>query len=141
MKEKLCLAIGMTGSTIASFFGGFDFGLKTLCIFMIIDLITGGFILPAIFKKSPKSQNGALDSNAFGKGICRKGMYLLIVLIAYRLDILIGTNYIRDGVIIAFICNELISITENAGLMGVPLPNVIKKAIDILTTKSNGSES
>ena len=57
-------------------------------------------------------------------------------MIAYRLDLAIGSNYIRDAVIIGFIVNETISIVENAGLMGVPLPKAINKAIDILTSKS-----
>ena len=59
----------------------------------------------------------------------------LFVLIAHQLDVVIGVAYIRDAVIIGFIANELISIVENAGLMGVPLPGVVKKAIDILTAK------
>ena len=63
-------------------------------------------------------------------------MTLIFVLIAYRLDLVIGTSYIRDGVIIAFIANETISLIENAGLMGVPLPAVITKAVDILQKKS-----
>lgn len=63
-------------------------------------------------------------------------MTLLFVLIAYRLDLVIGTNYIRDAVIIGFVANELISIVENAGLMGLPLPQIITKAIDVLTKKS-----
>ena len=50
---------------------------------------------------------------------------------------LIGTTYIKDAVIIAFCANELISIVENAGLMGLPIPNVITKAIDVLKEKSN----
>ena len=62
-------------------------------------------------------------------------MTLLFVLIAYRLDLAIGVDYIRDAVIIGFIANELISIVENAGLMGIPLPAVIKNAIDILKRK------
>ena len=61
---------------------------------------------------------------------------MLIVLIGYRLDILIGTPYIRDAVIIAFTLNELISIVENAGLMGIPMPGIITKAIDVLTKKA-----
>lgn len=58
------------------------------------------------------------------------------VLVAYRLDLVIGTTYIRDAVIIAFIANETISLVENAGLMGLPLPAVITKAIDILQKKT-----
>lgn len=76
-------------------------------------------------------------SNKAGwKGLCRKCMTLIFVLVAYRLDLVIGTNYIRDAVIIAFIANETISLVENAGLMGVPLPPVITKAIDILQKKT-----
>lgn len=137
MKEKILTVFGVIGSAIASLFGGWDAGLATLLIFMGIDLVMGGVILPVVFKKSPKSENGALKSGEFGKGLCKKGVYLLIVLVAYRLDITIGTNYIRDAVVIAFIANELISIVENTGLMGVPMPKIITNAIDILQKKSD----
>ena len=60
---------------------------------------------------------------------------LLIVLVAYRLDIVIGSAYIRDAVIIAFLANETISIIENAGLMGIPIPPVIMRAIEVLKDK------
>lgn len=63
-------------------------------------------------------------------------MTLLFVMIAYRLDLLIGTDYIRDAVVIGFCANELISIVENAGLMGLPLPKVIIKALDVLRDKA-----
>lgn len=66
----------------------------------------------------------------------QQSMTLIFVLVAYRLDLVIGTNYIRDAVIIAFIANETISLVENAGLMGLPLPAVITKAIDILQKKT-----
>ena len=68
-------------------------------------------------------------------------MTLLFVLVAYRLDLIIGTNYIRDAVIIAFIANETISLVENAGLMGIPLPAVIIKAIDVLQKKTEVNEN
>ena len=68
--------------------------------------------------------------------MCRKCMTLIFVLVAYRIDLILGLDYIRNAVIIAFITNELISLVENAGLMGVPLPAVITKAIDILQKKS-----
>ena len=67
-------------------------------------------------------------------------MTLVFVLVAFSLDIVFGTNYIRDAVIIAFIANEAISLIENAGLMGVPLPAVITKAVDILQKKAVESE-
>lgn len=97
-----------------------------------------GLILAGVFRKSGKSESGALESRAGWKGLCRKGVTLLFVLIGARLDVIIGTNYIRDAICIGFIANELISIVENAGLMGVPLPAIVQKAIDILTDKAEG---
>ena len=135
MKEILCTIIGFIGSVIASFFGGWDAGIATLLIFMVLDYVSG-LIVAAVFKNSPKTDTGSLESKAGWKGLCRKCMTLIFVLVAYRLDLVIGTNYIRDTVIIAFIANETISLVENAGLMGIPLPTVITKAIDILQKKS-----
>lgn len=136
MKEWLCTIIGIIGSAIAALFGGWDAALQTLVIFMGIDYVTG-LIVAGIFHKSKKTSSGALESWTCWKGLCRKGMALAIVLVAYRLDIVIGKSYIRDAVIISFIANETISIAENAGLMGVPLPAVITKAIDILQSKED----
>ena len=62
---------------------------------------------------------------------------LLIVLVACRLDLTLSTTYIKDAVIIAFIANETISIIENAGLMGVPMNDTLKNAIDVLQKKSH----
>lgn len=136
VKEMICTAAGLTGGCIAKLFGGWDSALVTLIIFMIVDYLSG-LVVAGVFHKSKKSENGALDSKAGWKGLCKKGMALAVVLIAYRLDIALGLNFIRNAVIIGFMANELISIVENAGLMGVPLPAVINKAIDILTTKAN----
>ena len=134
MKNAICTTAGAIGGVIASLFGGWDAGLATLVMFMAIDYVSG--LVAGVFHNSKKTASGALESKAGWKGLCRKGMSLLFVLIAYRLDLAIGSNYIRDAVIIGFIVNETISIVENAGLMGVPLPEVINKAIDILTSKS-----
>lgn len=136
LKGIVSAVTGIIGSAFASLFGGWSTGLTTLLIFMCIDYITG-LIVAGVFKKSPKTANGALESLAGFKGLIRKGATLLAVLVGYRLDMLLGTSYIRDCVIIAFITNEVISITENAGLMGVPMPQAIIKAIDILKGKEN----
>ncbi|MCM1231151.1 MAG: phage holin family protein [Muribaculum sp.] len=135
MKQGICSVLGLVGSAIASVFGGWDAGLTTLVIFMAVDYVSG-LIVAGVFHSSNKTNTGTLESKAGWKGLCRKCMTLLFVLVAYRLDLVIGTNYIRDAVIIAFIANELISLVENAGLMGVPLPTVITKAIDILQKKT-----
>ena len=139
MKDAICMVVGVIGSIVSSLFGGWSAALTTLLLFMAADYLTG-LVVAAVFKKSPKTKSGSLESKAGFKGLCRKCMMLLFVLVAYRLDLVIGTDYIRNAVIIAFIANELISLTENAGLMGLPLPAVITNAIDILTKKSEESE-
>ena len=135
MKETICTIAGVIGGTLAMLLGGWDASLMTLLIFMGIDYVSG-LVVAGVFHKSKKSENGALESKAGWKGLAKKAMTLLFVLIAHQLDVVIGVAYIRDAVIIGFIANELISIVENAGLMGVPLPVVVKKAIDILTAKT-----
>lgn len=134
-KNIMCAVLGVIGSSISNLFGGWDAALTTLIIFMAIDYVSG-VIVAGVFHKSSKSDTGGLNSHIGWQGICRKGITLAIVLIACRLDLLIGTSYIKDAVIIAFCANELISIVENAGLMGLPIPNVIIKAIDVLKEKS-----
>ena len=139
MKSTIITVIGAIGSFIAGMFGGWDAAMTTLLIFMLIDYVSG-LIVAGVFHNSSKSENGALESKAGWKGLFRKGMTLLIVLIACRLDILMGADYIRDAVCIAFIANETISIIENAGLMGVPIPAVITNAIEVLKKKSEDSK-
>ena len=139
MKDWICTAIGVVGSFIASLFGGFDAALITLIIFMCVDYVTG-LIVAGVFHKSAKTKNGALESGVGWKGICKKGVTLLVVLVACRLDTVMGSNFIRDAVVIAFIANETISIIENAGLMGIPIPGVITRAIEVLRKKSDSKE-
>ena len=137
MKSAICTSIGIAGSFVASLFGGWTASLTTLLIFMCIDYVSG-LIVAGVFHNSPKTENGALESRAGLKGLIRKSTMLLFVLIGYRLDVAVGTTYIRDGVCIAFMANELISIVENAGLMGLPVPAIITNAIDILKKKGDG---
>ncbi len=134
LKALICTTIGMLGGIIANLFGGWTEDIVTLVIFMAVDFVMG-LILAGVFKKSSKSQTGALDSRAGGKGLAKKCMTLLFVLIAHRLDLLLNTDYIRTATIIGFIANETISIVENAGLMGLPLPAVTIKAIETLKSK------
>lgn len=137
LKTMICTGIGVVGSTVAAAFGGWDAAMITLVSMMVIDYLTG-VLVAGVFHNSPKTENGTLESKAGWKGLCRKGMTLLIVLVAVRLDIILGTGFIRDAVIIGYIANETISIIENAGLMGVPIPEAIQKAIEVLQQK--GSE-
>lgn len=130
-KSFVLMATGMVGAAIANFFGGWNGAMTTLIILMLIDYISG-LIVAGVFHKSPKSSGGALSSAVGFKGLCRKFIILLLVVVACRVDLLLNTNAIRDATCIGFCANELVSITENAGLMGIPLPRKLMEAIDIL---------
>jgi toxin secretion/phage lysis holin len=134
VKTGILTFIGLTGSAISTLFGGWTPGLTTLCIFMVMDYATG-MTVAAYFKNSPKTETGALSSNVGLKGIVKKAFILCLVLIAYRLDLMLMTTAIKPGAIIALCVNELISIGENLGLMGIKLPSIVKSAIDILNKK------
>lgn len=139
IKGVICTVSGAIGGMIAHLLGGWTEDMITLIIFMAVDFIMG-LILAGVFHKSNKSQSGALNSHAGWVGLCKKGVVLLFVLIAHRLDMLLGTDYIRTTAIIGFIANEVISIVENAGLMGVPLPEVIVKAIEVLKHRGESNK-
>ncbi len=140
IKVAICTFFGIVGGLIAQLFGGWSEDFVTLLILMAVDFGMG-LILAGVFHKSNKSESGNLDSRAGWKGLCKKGVTLCVVLIAHRLDLSLGTDYIRTAAIIAFIVNEGLSIVENAGLMGVPFPGVITKAIAILKQKEGNDEN
>lgn len=131
MKATICAAAGIVGALVASFLGGWDTALQTLVVFMAIDYVTG-IIVAAVFKASSKSENGGLDSGVGLKGLLRKLAMLCGVTMAYYLDKVAGTDFVRDATCLAFVCNEGLSIIENFGLMGVPIPAPIRNAIDVL---------
>jgi toxin secretion/phage lysis holin len=138
MRITICTAVGAAGGLIAGLFGGWDASLQALLIFMAVDYITG--VITASVGKSPKSKSGSLCSAIGWKGLSKKGVVLLLVLVAQWLDVALSTSYIRDAVCISFMANELLSITENAGLIGVPLPDILKKAIEVLHDKNNNDD-
>lgn len=132
IRLTICTIGGVVGGVIVTQLGGWDKWLETLVLFMILDYITG-LIVAGVFHNSTKTESGALESRAGWKGICRKCGILLAVLVACRLDLLLGITYTRSAVIVGFIINETISIMENLGLMGLPFPDAIQKAIELLS--------
>lgn len=136
MKYTFSAVVGIIGGALTALLGGWDLAIQTLLIFMAIDYITG-LMIAGIFHKSPKTKSGSLSSLIGWKGLCRKGMVLLIVSVAVRLDMLVGTDFIRDAVVIAYCTNEAISIIENAGIIGIPIPKPILNAIDTLKNKED----
>ena len=130
------LVIGAIGGALVSVFGTWSTAMTILCICMAIDYASG-FCVAGIFHASPKSEGGGLDSNAGWKGLARKVATLGVVLIAHFVDYLLGTEYIRDAVVVCFIINEMLSILENFALMGVPIPQILLRSIDIIKQKND----
>lgn len=133
--DSVCACVGAAGAWIANTLGGWSGAMSTLAIFMILDYITG-VIVAAVFHKSGKTEDGRLSSKAGWKGLCKKFTVLMFVFIAYRIDVLLQAEFVRDAVIITFSTNELISILENLGLMGIPIPKPIENAIEVLKQKT-----
>ena len=134
MKETACTLVGLIGSAFCWAFGGWDAALAALMVCMAVDYVSGSLVA-LVFHKSTKTESGAYNS-AYGlKGLCKKGLMLLFVLVAVQIDKILGTDYARDAVCIGFCANEILSIIENLGLAGIPMPQAVTKALEQLQSK------
>lgn len=117
-------------TTVLYFLGGWDMALKTLLIIIALDYLTG--VCDAIANKEINSKIGA-------KGIIKKVGYLIIVAVSVQLDQIVGdTGAIRNLVIYFFVANEGISILENWGSMGLPLPEKVMEVLEQLKKENGG---
>lgn len=130
------MTTGIIGSLLINLIGKPTDDLIILIVLMIIDLIVG-FLISAIWQKSSKTDSGKLSSTVMFKGITKKFFTLVIVVIAFQLDKLLVMNVIRHIVIISFIVEEILSITENIAITGINIPSIIKKALDVLESEVN----
>lgn len=129
-------ACSAAGAVIAKALGGWDESLQVLITFMAVDYVLG-IIIALVWKSSPKTEDGSFESNASLKGLFRKGGILAIVYMAVQIDMLAGnSSYIRNTVILFFIANEGFSIIENLGIMGLPMPEVIRNAFAAIKKQS-----
>ncbi len=125
------------GVVLSAIFGGWDGAMTTLCVFILIDYLAG-IVLAAVFHRSKHTVTGTLDSRAGLTGLFRKAGMMLVVIVAVRLDMLCGLDgVLRSGTIYALIANEALSIIENLGLMGVPLPAALRSAIERLRGRTD----
>ena len=134
MKQTFCTILGLLGSALAAAFGGWDAALTALVVCICVDYVSGSLVA-LVFHKSSKSESGSYNSIYGIKGLFKKGLMLLFVLVAVQIDRLLGVAYVRDAVCLGFCCNEILSITENLGLAGIPLPQVVVKALEQLQKK------
>jgi len=138
-KNIIIMIFGSIGSLLSFLLGGFDSVMIALLIFMTIDFLSG-IILAIVFKRSKKTLNGRLSSQAGILGLTKKIFILFLVAVSTQLDIVLGTTFIRDGTVIGFISMEGISIIENSSLAGLPIPKVIKNALEIISKKENDKD-
>lgn len=131
MKDIVCTAVGLAAGMISWLVGGFDAPVMALIVCMTVDYVTG-LIVAGIFHSSPKTAGGGLDSQVGWKGLARKCVTLLLVVVANLSDVLLGQCCIRDAVVIGFCSNECLSILENAGRMGIRIPAALTNALEKL---------
>jgi len=121
------------GAVTGYLYGGWDTLLQVLLIFVIVDYLTG--IIAG-------GTNGKLSSNIGFRGILKKVLIFIIVAVAHWADLAVGVALgedvaiFRNATIFFYLANELLSITENAGEMGVPIPEKLMNAVEILKGKS-----
>ena len=121
------------GGGLASFlFGGWSALLSILLAFVVIDYVTGFIAAGA---------EGKLSSEVGFKGIAKKIIIFVLVAVGHLLDKALGgqNDIFRDATIFFFLANELLSIIENAGRAGVPIPQILQNAVEIL--KGKGDEN
>lgn len=132
MENTIKFTVGVGGGLASFLFGGWSALLQTLVFFIFMDYFLA-VIVAASF--------GELSSKKGFKGIAKKVMILALVAVAHSIDTILGDgNLIRDSVIFFYIANELLSILETAGRTDIPIPDVLKQAIERLNNKSKGNE-
>lgn len=120
-------AIAGIGGAIAGAMGGWDATLKVLVVMMVVDYLTG--IMVAAMGRSEKTEYGGLSSKVGFVGLLKKGMMLMVVLVATMLDAAMGMAVCRDAACWFYIANEGLSLLENLNLAGVPFPTKIKELL------------
>ena len=131
VKQVISLVIGALTTGLLKVIGEPTQDLKILLLLMVIDLIVG-FTVSAVWHKSSKTKSGKVSSKVMFKGIVKKILTLVLVVVAYQIDILLGYDVIRHVVIIAFVVQEIISVIENITITGIKAPDIITKALDVL---------
>lgn len=131
--DKIISLIASEAATIFIYlFGGIDVALTCLIVAIVLDYVSG--MIKAYNKKQLSSKIGF-------SGILKKIGILILVMLSVLVDRVTGnTGAIRTLVIYYFVANEGLSVLENLGESGIPIPNAIKKALKVLKEQSNGKD-
>ncbi|BBI34889.1 phage holin family protein [Cohnella abietis] len=125
----ICVFIG---AVVSFSFGGWNESLTFLLLLMCIDYFTG--VIAAV------REGSGLNSNIGFWGLLKKGLILLVLLIAHRLDVLLGIEIVMGSTAFFYIANELLSIIENYGRMGLPLPDRLKQIVKVLRDRAGEAD-
>jgi toxin secretion/phage lysis holin len=123
---------GLLGASISYAFGGWSELLAFFLLAIVIDIITG-------VTASVKEGSGLQSSVGF-TGLAKKAFMFIAILLAHRIDLLMGTTFVMDGALYCYLANELISITENYGRIGLPLPDGVKRVISVLKDRGDNAK-
>ena len=131
--SKIQIAVTALGGWLGYFLGGMDGMLIALIVFMALDYITG--VMCAIMDKN-------LSSTVGFKGICKKVLILMLVGVANIVDVhVVGTgSALRGAVICFYLSNEGLSLLENAGHIGLPIPDRLKDILAQLHKRDDKKE-
>lgn len=144
MWKKLSEFIAAIGGAIASFFVTMPPLVWILIAVMSIDYVTG--LICGAMGKSKKTETGYLASHEAWKGLMKKALILLVVLLSNLLDIAVsnGAGITFEAVMGAtclwFIASEGLSVLENVASMGVPVPKIMLKLLEIMREKGDAPE-
>jgi len=135
--DRVVKAAALVAGGISGWFGGFDTIMWVLVGFMALDYLSG--LIVAWMGRSRKTETGHLDSKVGAQGIAKKGLMLLVVLVAALLDRAMGagTSVFRNAVIWFYLANEGLSILENLSLAGVPFPQRVQQALEQLRARND----
>lgn len=129
-KNNFDAITGVVGGIATYLLGGWDIALITLAVFMVLDYITG--MCASFISKKWNSETGAI-------GLIKKGTIILLVILGVFLDrIVTGDNWIFRNVIVMFyIANEGLSVIENCGRIGLPIPKRLLNVLEQLRDENN----
>lgn len=132
-KDAACAVLAAIGAWFAQLYGGWNGAMTTLLIAVVADFFTG--IMCGWLNKSPHTESGGVSSRVMREGMVQKVFIFVVLLLAARLDMVMNVTIWKDAACIYYIAEEALSIIENVGRLGVPIPEKLKNAIEALKSE------
>jgi len=128
VEQTVKFVVAVSGAAASFLFGGWTQLLSILLVFVALDYVFG---------VAAAAKEGKLSSAVGAWGIPKKVAIFAIVAVAHLVDTALGDAHLfRDMAIFFYLANELLSLIENAGRLGAPIPPGLKQAVEVLRGKS-----